>query len=80
MSDDRIMYKCDLCGRPYQQGPHKYEGHRLTSYGNLFVCDPCWQGNHDGWAPQFEQRLLTELKRQGLPEPRRNARGWLPRE
>jgi hypothetical protein len=80
MTEDRFMFKCGLCGRSYQHGPHRYEGHRLKPYGNLFACDPCWQGNHDGWAPHYEPVLLAELQRQGLAVPPRNAKGFLPRE
>lgn len=80
MSQDRFMFNCDLCSRSYQHGPHRYEGHRLKLYGDLFACDPCWLGNHDGWAPHYEAVLLAELKRLGLPVPLRNSKGFLPRE
>ena len=74
------MPQCDVCGQPYQHGPHKYEGHGLASYGSIFVCDTCWQANWDGWAPHFEPVLLAHLARLGLQVPTRNAMGLLPRE
>lgn len=45
MSQERFMSKSDVCGRSYQHGAHRYEGHRLKLYGDIFACDPCWQGN-----------------------------------
>jgi len=79
MSKDKIVEKCDVCGASYQHGPHRFEGHRLALYGDIFACDTCWNGNHDGWAPQYESVLLGHLKRKGLPVPPRNANGFLPR-
>lgn len=80
MSDNKIMFECDICGKPYQHGPHRYEGHKLTLYGGIFACDACWKGNHDGWAPHHEEFLLGHLERHGLPVPKRNAKGFLPRD
>ena len=80
MTKEKLMFKCDVCGASYQHGPHRYEGHKLNLYGGLFVCDTCWQSNHDGWAPHYEKILLAHLKEKGLPVPQRNAKGFLPRE
>ena len=74
------MFKCGVCGGSYQHGPHRYEGHRLNLYDGLFACDACWQSNHDGWAPHYEEIFLAHLKEKGLPVPQRNAKGFLPRE
>ena len=79
MREEKFMFKCDVCGAMYQHGPHKYEGHRLELYGDIFCCDTCWQGNRGGWAPHREKTLLDHLKRKNLPVPKRNAKGWLPR-
>ena len=79
MSEEQFMFKCDVCGTMYQHGPHKYKGHRLELYGDIFCCDTCWQGNWDGWAPHREKTLLDHLKQKNLPVPERNAKGWLPR-
>lgn len=80
MADDKLMFKCDVCGMSYQHGLHRYEGHRLQLYGDLFCCDSCWRANWDGWAPHYEAALLAHLKQKGLPVPKRNAKGWLPRK
>jgi len=80
MAEEKFMFKCDVCGSSYQHGPHRYEGHSLKLYGNIFACDPCWQGNHDGWAPHYEKVLLAHLERQDLPVPPRNVKGFLPRD
>jgi hypothetical protein len=73
------MFQCAVCGSRYQHGPHRYEGHALKLYGNIFCCDGCWRANHDGWAPHLEGVLLDILKQRELPVPVRNAKGLLPR-
>jgi hypothetical protein len=80
MAEEKFMFKCDVCGMPYQQGPHRYDGHKLELYGGIFCCDSCWMANWDGWAPHLEEALIAHLNRKGLPIPKRNARGWLPRD
>ena len=80
MIEDKFMFKCDVCGKEYQHGPHTYEGHRLKLYGDIFCCDTCWEANWDGWSPIYEARLLKHLKQKGLPVPQRNEKGWLPRD
>jgi len=79
MTKKKFMFSCDVCGKQYQHGPHRHEGHRLELYGGIFCCDSCWEGNWDGWAPHCEQVLLKHLKEKGIPEPKRNKKGWLPR-
>ena len=44
------------------------------------VCDSCYRGNWDGWAPQLESSITSKLNEQRLPLPERNANGLLPRE
>jgi hypothetical protein len=80
MTEEKFMFKCDVCGMSYQHGPHRYEGRRLQLYRDIFCCDSCWRGNWDGWAPHYEKALLAHLKQKGLPVPERNAKGWLPRD
>lgn len=80
MTNEKFMFKYDVCGASYQHGPHRYDGHKLNLYGGLFACDTCWQSNHDGWAPHFEKKLLAHLKEKGLPVPQKNAKGFLPRD
>jgi hypothetical protein len=76
---EKNMIPCPLCGNLFQDGPHRYEGHRLHLYGALYCCDTCWEGNWDGWNPAREEFLLKYLKEKGLPVPKRNEKGWLPR-
>ena len=78
-SDHRIMCPCFMCRRDFQMGPHRYDGHYIGRY-KLSVCDTCWNANWDGWAPDFETRLVAHLSEQHLPIPDRNEKGWLPRE
>ena len=75
---DKFMMSCDVCDKKFQQGPGRYEGHTIARY-KMTVCDPCWQGNWDGWGPAAEPRVLDHLKEQGIPVPPRNAKGWIPR-
>jgi len=79
LSSEKIIQTCDLCGSPYQHGPHRYEGHKAHLYG-IMVCDSCWQDNWDGWNPRFEEKLLSVLKEKGLPIPERNEKDRLPRD
>lgn len=79
MSEEKFMCKCDVCGQPYQHGPHHYQGHALALYGDIFACNSCWTGNHDGWAPHREEALIAHLQRQDIPVPERNEKGRLPR-
>lgn len=78
MSEEKVMLACDMCGKNYQHGPHQYEGHNIPLYG-ISVCESCWRGNWDGWAPHLEDQLLSHLKKNGLPIPPRNSKGWFPR-
>lgn len=78
MKEQEMMCECGVCGRQYQHGPHRYEGHKLELYG-IFCCDSCWVANWDGWAPHYEPVLLGHLKANGLPDPARNEKGLLPR-
>jgi hypothetical protein len=79
MTNEKFMYKCDLCEQQYQQGPHRYEGHTLKLYG-ITICDSCWNGNHDGFSPHYDKILLEHLRKNNFLVPERNIHGWLPRE
>jgi hypothetical protein len=56
-----------------------YDGTHIQAYG-ITVCRGCYDGNWDGWAPQFEEAVTRHLIAKGLPLPKRNAKGWLPRD
>ena len=68
-----------MCGLKFQMGPHVYDGKYISHY-KISVCKGCWDGNWDGWAPEFEKKLLAHLKTEGISIPDRNEKGWLPRE
>jgi ribosome-binding protein aMBF1 (putative translation factor) len=76
---DKIMFPCDICGQPFQFGRHIYNGKVIHTY-ELTVCRTCYDSNHDGWAPHYEQKILKHLKEKGIKVPERNESGWLPRE
>lgn len=57
---------------------HIYNGKRIPSY-DIMVCRICYDSNWDGWA-QHKEKLVAHLKEKGLPIPKDNEKGWLPRE
>ena len=77
--NDKVMYLCFICSKNFQMGPNKYDGKFMASY-NISVCRTCYEGNWDGWAPQYEQRLIAHLEKNGLEIPGKNEKGLLPRE
>jgi hypothetical protein len=80
MSDEvKIMEPCFMCGRSFQFGPHHYDGKFIRRY-KISVCSGCWGSNWDGWGPSFEAKLIPHLNVLGLSVPKRNAKGWIPRE
>ena len=79
MEPDPVVLRCDLCGRSFQFGPHRYDGKSIRTY-RITVCTPCLNANWDGWAPHLEERVTAKLLAEGEPLPQRNAKGWLPRE
>ena len=79
MQKQKFIYNCDFCGSEFQFCPHIYNGKRIENY-QLTVCKGCWDGNWDSWGPMVEQQLIAHLKERGIPIPKRNEKGWLPRE
>lgn len=79
MSEPKIMDSCFICGSQFQMGPHHYDGKFISSY-QISVCNSCWNSNWDGWVPHYEQKLLAHLKEKNISIPKRNSKGWLPRE
>ncbi len=79
MTDQNIMHPCFMCGSQFQMGEHIYDGKYIRRY-DIIVCMPCWDGNRDGWTPDYETRLIAHLENEGIPIPERNENGWLPRE
>lgn len=79
MYKEKFMYDCGICGLEFQFGPHIYNGKHIASY-QLTVCKGCWDGNWDGWGNTAEEKLIAHLKEKGISIPKRNEKGWLPRE
>jgi len=76
---DKYTLECEVCGSNFQYGAHRYEGRHLARY-DITVCSRCYDGNRDGWAPRYEERLLKSLRRSGKTPPPRLPNGLLPRE
>jgi hypothetical protein len=79
MGQDKVMYPCFMCAQRFQMSDHEYDGRFIASY-RIVVCQSCWDSNWEGWASHHEQRLVAHLDALGLPIPKHNAKGWLPRE
>jgi hypothetical protein len=79
VSSPKFLYTCQVCAQQFQHGPHIYDGKYIPAYG-IMVCTGCYQGNWDGWAPQFEPAVTRKLKESGKPLPPRNPQGLLPRD
>ena len=79
MTEMKNIITCETCNKELQFGPHRYEGRVIAIYG-ITVCDSCWDGNRDGWAPHIEPTIQKHLARNNLKEPPRNDKGWLPRD
>jgi len=72
---EKIMYDCSLCGRPFQYGPHIYNGRHIAAW-DVQLCDICLRSNWDGIVPERAPRLLSHLKQRNIPI-QLNASGWL---
>jgi hypothetical protein len=78
VADFKLMFDCDLCGQPYQHGPHRYEGSKWHRY-DMMVCENCHESNRDGIGPMLEPKFEALLKTKGISLPTRNSTGWYPR-
>ncbi|RLB11107.1 MAG: hypothetical protein DRG39_04810 [Deltaproteobacteria bacterium] len=79
MENEKFRRQCFICNGKFQFGPHRYDGKYISKY-NIIVCRNCYNANWDGWAPDYEEKLILHLKKEGLPIPERNEKGFLPRE
>lgn len=79
MNQHKVMNTCEVCTGNFQMGPHVYEGRYNNTY-RLMVCNACYQGNWDGWAPLRENAVTKHLRAAGAPLPARNSNGLLPRD
>jgi len=75
MEGDKILYDCFLCERPFQFGPHLYNGRHIAAW-NVQICDNCTKWNWDGLVPERHSRLIEHLRANGIPI-NLNANGWL---
>jgi hypothetical protein len=73
---DAIMYDCFLCERPFQFGPHIYNGEMIPTWG-VIVCQSCLRANEDGIVLEDHSRLKALLRDRGIIAEL-NAKGWLP--
>jgi hypothetical protein len=78
MDGQKIMIRCQLCNSEFQFGPHFYNGKVISTY-KLTLCMSCYDGNWDGFAPQYEAIFEKHLTDHGIPIPQKNIRGWYPR-
>lgn len=79
MTEPKAMVRCFMCDSEFQMGPHRYDGRYIRRY-KISVCKICYDGNWDGWAPHFEERLIKHLEKEGISIPKKNEKGWLPRD
>lgn len=70
--------KCFTCSKEFSFSNHKYDGKTIPTY-SITVCDSCYKGNHDGWAPQYEEKIIKHMKNGNFPIPKRNDKRLLPR-
>lgn len=75
-AEPKFMYDCFLCRRPFQFGPHVYNGRPIRQW-DIIACDICISSNWDGLVPDQHPRLIERLKAKGIPIEL-NAKGWLP--
>lgn len=73
-----MMLKCQLCDHSHQAGPHRWDGRKIPAY-NLWVCNGCFNSNHDGWGPALEPAFVAHMVRVDIALPARNDDGWYPR-
>jgi hypothetical protein len=86
MSEPHLTFRCFFCGKQFERDTHVYHGGHIAYRGKyvgrymIEVCDECYAGNSDGWAPCHEAPLVAHLSAKGLPIPDRNKEGRLPRD
>jgi len=75
MQGEKIFYDCFICRRPFQFGPHIYNGRHISAW-SVEICDRCLGANWDGFVLEAHPRLQTHLIEKGVPI-KLNAKGWL---
>ncbi len=61
-----VMIPCDLCGREFQSGPHRYAGRKVVSW-DIMICETCDNMNWDGIDPRRHPELMRRLRAEGAP-------------
>lgn len=79
MNNNQITQACYLCESIFNYGQGRYEGKFIPTYG-FTICEICYDGNHDGYAPHLEDKIRKALEKNKLPAPQRNSKGLFPRE
>lgn len=80
MAEKQYICDCVTCGSKFIFGPHRYNGKKLSRYGDAMVCHACFSVNHDGWSYFAEEKLLQHLEQKGLHAPERNQKWYLPQK
>ena len=73
--DGKTYYDCILCDRPFQFGPHVYNGRHIRQW-DAQICDGCIHANWDGIMLEQHPRLAEHLRATGA-QITLNAKGWL---
>jgi hypothetical protein len=73
--DGKTFHDCILCSRPFQFGPHVYNGRHIRQW-DVQICDRCCRSNWDGIVPETYPGLFEQLKAKNIPFVL-NDRGWL---
>jgi hypothetical protein len=72
---DKILYECILCHRPFQFGPHVYDGRHIAVWG-VEICSRCIAANWDGIMLDRHPDLVERLNAKGV-QVTLNQKGWL---
>lgn len=77
MNKNTLKEPCFICDKECSLYPLEL---KYIKYYQINVCRDCYLGNHDGWSPEAEKRILPHLQENGIEEPERNSKGFLPLE
>ena len=76
MSEAGVSSTCDICGIGFTYNPEILNTF-IPRY-KMMVCPSCWRGNHDGWRPDYNDKIEAHLKANNIPIPVKNAQGGYP--
>ena len=78
MKKVKVIEQCALCGDSFKYGAKQYDGQYLPHY-EMFLCEECYRGSWDGFAPHLENKLIPHLENKGISMLERNDKGCYPR-